>query len=499
MKNSTTILLVIGILIMANLVSRQYFFRVDMTEDKQFTLSNATRDILTNLENPITVTAYFSQNIPQQFQKTKRDFQETLIEYSTRSKGMLDYVFVDPAETPEGEQQAAQNGIQPRLAQVREKDQMSSQKVYMGAMLEMGESKEVIPFIMPNAPIEYPLSTAIKKLSVLDKPSVGIVNGYGCPQLSDLGAVYQSLSILYNVENVDLASEESIADRFKAVAIVAPKDSIPNAHLAKLDDYLGRGGNLFIAADAVSGDLQQAQGTKLTTGLEGWLAQKGIMLDPSFVVDASCGSLTVQQRQGFFTVNTPVQFPFLPLVSNFADHPITKGLEQLIMPFASKVSYQGQGTAAFTPLAFSTNKAGTVSAPTFFDISNKKWTNADFPLSNIPLGGVLSGNIVGDIPSNIVVFGDGDFPVAGQGRGEQSDNVSLMVNSIDWLSDDTGLIELRTKGVASRPIDELEDDRRTFLKYLNFGLPILLVLAYGFYRSQKRRNTRIKRMQERYA
>lgn len=104
----------------------------------------------------------------------------------------------------------------------------------------------------------------------------------------------------------------------------------------------------------------------------------------------------------------------------------------------------------------------------------------------------------------MVVIGDGDFPVGGQGRTTAQDNVSLMANSIDWLSDDTGLIELRTKGVATRPIKEeyLGDEaigKRNFLKYLNFGLPILLVLLYGFARSQQQRRIRMKRMAERYS
>ena len=78
-----------------------------------------------------------------------------------------------------------------------------------------------------------------------------------------------------------------------------------------------------------------------------------------------------------------------------------------------------------------------------------------------------------------------------------------MVNSIDWLSDDTGLIELRTKGVASRPIDSeyLGDEnagKRDMIKYLNFGLPILLVLIYAFFRNTRQRSIRMKRMQERY-
>jgi ABC-type uncharacterized transport system involved in gliding motility auxiliary subunit len=98
----------------------------------------------------------------------------------------------------------------------------------------------------------------------------------------------------------------------------------------------------------------------------------------------------------------------------------------------------------------------------------------------------------------MVVFGDGDFAVNGEGQGAQQlqpDNVNLMVNAIDWLSDDTGLIELRTKGVTSRPLDaQLEDSTKTLVKYLNFLLPIILIIIYGVIRFQVKRKFRDKLM-----
>ena len=122
-------------------------------------------------------------------------------------------------------------------------------------------------------------------------------------------------------------------------------------------------------------------------------------------------------------------------------------------------------------------------------------------MSNLAIGGIVDEAGSG----RIIVIGDGDFPVGGQqGRGQSEDNISLMVNSIDFLSDDTGLIELRTKGVATRPIVEeyLGDEnagKRSTMKYLNFGLPILLILLYGFFRSQKAKNIRMRRLQEDYS
>ena len=76
------------------------------------------------------------------------------------------------------------------------------------------------------------------------------------------------------------------------------------------------------------------------------------------------------------------------------------------------------------------------------------------------------------------------------------DNVSLLANAIDWLSDDTGLIDLRTKGVTARPLDQVEEGRKNLIKYLNFLLPIFLIIVYGIFRMQRRRNLRMKRMEK---
>jgi DNA mismatch repair protein MutS2 len=88
-KLNTTILLVLGILVFANLVSEQYFFRLDLTEDNQYTLSDATEHIMESLENPITVKAYFSENLPPDIAKTKNDFEEYMIEYACNSNTLF--------------------------------------------------------------------------------------------------------------------------------------------------------------------------------------------------------------------------------------------------------------------------------------------------------------------------------------------------------------------------------------------------------------------------
>ncbi len=500
MKNITTLLLIVAIVLMANVLAKQFFFRWDLTQDKQYTLSSATKDILKNLEEPVTVTAYFTEGLPPEYAKVRRDFQDLLVEYANASKGYVDYEFINPNDDPELEQQLMQKQIPPILFNVREKDQLVQKKGYMASTVQLGEREEVMPIVQSSIGMEYNLTTNIKKLSNVEKPSIALVQGHGEPAPQDLAMVFQSLGVLYNVETLNLANEASIPAHLRAVALVSPSDSIPPAELAKLDAYLAGGGDLFIAINRVQGDFSTAQGTALNTGLESWLASKGLIVDPAFVVDESCGTVGIQQKRGFLTFQTPVPFPYLPLIKTFPEHPITKGIEQVMMPFASPIRFSGDSSARFTPIAQTGGSSGSVNAPTFFDVTNKRWTKSDFPMSNLIVGAILEGRFGGDATSRIILFSDGDFPASDGQRipGQTPDNVSLMVNSIDWLSDDTGLIALRTKGAASRPIDDLEEGERSWYKYLNFFLPILLVIFYGIYRMQRRKGQRMRRMQQRY-
>ena len=494
-----TTILTVGIVLVINFLSNELHLRLDFTETGQYTLSKATRDILNDLEEPVTVKAYFSKDLPANIGKTRDDFQDLLIEYATRSNGMIAYEFINPNENESTEKQATQNGIQPVMINVREKDQVKQQKAFLGAAISLGEKHETIPVIQPGASMEYALSTAIKKISVAKRPIIGFLQGHGEPALSDMRQVMEQLSVLYDVKEVQLDSLDVPLD-VKTLAIVRPTDTIPPVQVQRLDAFVARGGRLLVAINRVNGNLQQAYGMPVTTGLEMWLAKMGITIQEAFVVDVKCGSVSVQQQQGSFTMQTQVSFPYLPMMGKFADHPVSKGLERVIFEFVSPVSYAGDTSKRFTPLVFSSEQSSAQMAPLRFDI-NKQWTQTDFPERNISVAGVLEGKLSGNTNARMVVIGDGDLVVNGpqqQQRRLQPDNVNLFANAVDWLSDDTGLIELRTKGVTSRPIHELDDTTKSVLKYGNFLLPILLVIGYGLVRWQRNRMIRLKRMSENY-
>ncbi len=498
----TRLILLIGILVLINVVSCRFHKRLDFTGDKRYTLSQPTKDILRALEEPLTVKAYFSEDLPPQIGNVRKKFKETLIEYKNLSNGLLNYEFINPNESQELETEAQQAGIPPQMLRMRESDQLVQKRVYMGAQFLYGDQTEVLPSVPPDAAMEYALSSLVKKMAVKDKATVGFVQGHSEPSLGAMQQALGELQVLYNLNNVDL-NDTSFINQCKTLAIVAPKDSFSLNELNNLDAFLAQGKGLYIGLNRVDANLQTATGTAISTGLEQWLANKGIVVEENFVLDQKCGTVSVRQQRGFFVVNQPIPFPYIPIVQNFADHPITKGIESVSFPFASPISIQAQSeNIAYTPLAYTSSRSTLQSANTQFDVG-KEWKPSDFTMPKQTVGVVAEGNLTPNINSKIVVFGDGDFAINGEGQAAQAlspNNISLMVNSIDWLSDDTGLNELRTKVVTSRPLKaELTDNNKFFIKILNFLLPIALILLYGAFRWMRNKARKRKWESERYA
>jgi ABC-type uncharacterized transport system involved in gliding motility auxiliary subunit len=361
----------------------------------------------------------------------------------------------------------------------------------MGAVLQMGDKTEVIPVLRPGAGMEYELTTAIKKLSVTEKPRVAFIQGHGEPSMYASSQVMQSLSVLNEVEEFTLTDTTAIPSTYKTIAIINPEDTIPASHFRMLDDFLGRGGNIFVAFNPLQADLSRAYlGAANDIGLKGWLQGKGITINDFYLIDATCGSVSVRQQQGPFIMNTQVQFPYFPIIGKFSEHAAVQGIESLFLPFASSITYLPvDSMVTIEPLAYTSDNTGMVPAPSFIDI-NKNWSESDFTLGSQVVAVAASGPLAGkgSVNSRIVVIANGRFAVSGTGAQPQQvneDNVNFEVNAIDWLSDDTGLIALRTKGVTNRPLEEVDDTKRNLLKYLNVFLPVALILFIGVARRQR--------------
>jgi gliding-associated putative ABC transporter substrate-binding component GldG len=491
----------LAIVVFVNLISQEVYFRLDFTADKRYTLSDATEKVVRDLDNVITVTAYFTENLPPQLAQTRNDFEDLLIEYEKLSDGNLVYQFISPNENEELEMEAQQKGIGPIIVNVTENDKVQQLRAYLGAILEMGDRQEVIPVIQPGASMEYALTTGIKKISIENKPKIGLLQGHGEAAKTGLSQVLEQLNVLYEVENYTINDTSDIPGYFKSVLIVDPKDSIPPSDLSKLDKYLTQGGNVLVAYSNVTGDLNKGQYLQKSPeiGIKSWLEEKGVSLRDQFVLDASSASVSVRQQQGAFILNSQIKFPYFPIVSNFAGHPITGGLEAVVLPFVSPIDIQADTTLSFEPLLYSSDLSGLASAPTMVDLK-KRWTEDDFKSDPQVLGIAVEGAITSSGNSRMVVFSNGDFAVS-KGQRQQRvnpDNVNLFTNSVDWLTDDTGLIDLRTKGVTARPLENVEESTKNMLKYGNVVMPIVLILIYAGIRRQRNLKKRQNWLQDNY-
>jgi len=488
------IALMIGILVLLNILASRFFIRLDLTEDQRYTLSETTKDILKELHEPVTVTAYFSEDLQPQFDQLRNDFKDLLLEYASRSNHQLVFEFINPNEDPQEEQKAIQAGIQTVMIEAREKDQATTKKAYMGALIQIGEQSETIPFIQAGAQMEYDLTTAIKKMTVPDKEAIGFIVGHGEPSLAEQMQVVQGLEVLYVPEEVELSDSVNLG-KYTTLAWINPQDTIPEAHFAYVDDFLQQGGKLFIAYNNVEAELNQSMGFAKYTGMSPWLEEKGIKVNKDFIIDASCSAITVQQRQGFFTVNRQINFPYLPILSHFADHPITSGLGTMLMEFGSSLAFEGDSSSRFTPLIFTSDKSDVQSVPLYFDIS-KQWQESDFTAAKLPVAALLEKD-----PYKLVVVSDGDLAINGldeEARQVPPDNANFIVNAIDFMSDDTGLIQLRSKQLKLRPLDQLEESQKKWIKIINFSLPLLIIIGIGIYRQQRRKINRLKIKGESY-
>jgi len=490
-----------AIVLVVNVFSYFYFFRIDLTKDRRYTLSDATKDILSSLKKPITVTAYYTENSIPVIARARADLKAILTEYAARSGNKVVYNFVNPNKNDSLEAIAKKNGITPFPVQIREKDEMKSVKVYLGAVIKMGDKTDVLPIIDPNSSLEYALSNSIKKLSINKKPWLGLLQGNGEPGMDEIAQVGQSVSSLHVFQPVKLNDSLPIMQEYNTLALVAPKDTFRPGQLRQLDAFLARGGRLLICYNGLNPDLRNGVGRLDNIGLTKWLADKNIILDNKYVVDARCGSITVPENMGGMQYNAQVSFPYLPLITNFSGHPVTKDLHSVMFPFTADITFTGDtNKVKFTPLAFSSDESGLKETPIQFEISHK-WQKEEFPLGNLVVAAAVSG-LNGNKDSRLILISNDEFIINGKETENQKphqleeDNIDLFSNSVDWLSDNTGLIDLRSKVLKFSPIKDVSDNEKTFLKYFNFLLPILLVLLYGIIRMQVKKRIRTKRMEE---
>jgi gliding-associated putative ABC transporter substrate-binding component GldG len=384
------------------------------------------------------------------------------------------------------------------------------------------DKKEVIPVIQNTASLEYDITRAIKKLVHRSTPRVGFVTGHGELTLDkELTYINKVLSQEYQVEPLNLRTLSTIPTDIQTLYIVGPKTSFSDYELYLIDQFLMRGGKLGMLIDKVNAQVQQGQAFPADPQLDPFLANYGVGVSNNMVIDLQNAQIAIQQQQGQFRFQSLREFLFFPKVISLSKkNLIVKDLQSINMIFASAIDTTHFGSSGLNyEVLARTSKQSGIQLPPYNIDPFRQWTKLDFNHQGLPLGVAITGSfrsyfagkpkpesdtvVTGGVAGadtrldqgdkgRIVVWGDADF-VSDQVLRDQS-NLVMFQNMTDWLSEDEGLISIRSKDVSVRPLKVVEDSTRGIVKFLNIFLMPLLVVLFGVARWQIRKQNRRRQL-----
>ncbi|MDP8229319.1 MAG: Gldg family protein [Candidatus Electryoneaceae bacterium] len=520
-----SIILIVANLIVFNMLSTHWFGRIDMTENKMYTLSDVTKDVLSNLEEPLTVKAFFTRDLPPPYNGYVRYVEDQLSEMKAYGKGRFRYEFLDPSDEETLKEEAQQFRIQPLQVQEVQNDQITVKEAYLGMVLLYEDRQEVIPIIQLQEQLEYDMISKIIRVTRETTPAVGFLTGHGEPTIEEgLTGLNAQLGKMYDVKPVDLSTRYTVPDDIDLLCIIGPTEDIPEKDQFAVDQYLMRGGKLFICANKVGVDLQTMQVTPSPLQIDDWTRTYGFKFIDQLVMDQHSPVLVF----GYGRQQVPMRYPFFPKVMNFnRDNVAMKSLRQVALYFPGGIDtslVSEEDSLTMTTLFWSsersdvqigqydTNPMTLNQRPTLYDRQSiplgvlvqgkfpSYWRGKQIPIDE-------EGNPVTDEPviplsqsTRIIAISDGNFindsylsiPDYSRLMPEPAgpDNLTMVLNLIDWLVQDESLISIRSRTVTSRPLEEISDGKRRTVKYLNLLLPPLLVIGFGLFRWQMRRTKR---------
>lgn len=524
--------IIIGIIVVVNVIAKRVFTRADLTKNNSYTLSPVSKDIVSGLEDKLLIKAYFTNNLPPPYNNLRRQVQDILDDYRSYSNGNLNYEFLNPTSSGEGEgneldQEAQKYGIQQVQIQAMDNDKLEVKRAYLGLVFLYEGKQETIPVVQSADNLEYEITSLIKKMTSTVKRKVGFVTGQGEVELSKLATIQKTLSEQYEVTSVDLKTSAVIDPEIGVLVIMSPKSVFTPGEKFKIDQFIMNGGNAAFLIDKITPNFQQqmVMGQEVKTDLEDLLLAYGIRINNDLIKDLQCSAVQVQSAIGF---PISVNYPFFPVITNIAkDNPAFQNIKSVVLTYASSLDTMIAKSKGITvnPLLVTSDRSAEVKDFFFLNLEQfqsmtKVSADTIFNQKGYTVGATYTGRMkslfegkevpidttTGWVPysgqrlnegvkdSRIVAIGDGDF--ANEENRPPRENITFFVNLVDYLMDDVGLAVIRTKTSSESPIEETSEGTKKFIKYFNLIFPPGLVLLIGLYKwnqkKQKKKNLQLK-------
>lgn len=477
-------LLVAAIAATANFVISYVPIRLDISSGGVYSISAGSKEILKKLDDTLVVKVVFSSQLPAVYKLNQTYLTDLLSEYKRASHGKIRVEYVDPSQSPKAREEAIGLGIAPVQLDVRERDRREVKECFMGVGFLYGDKREAIPIVQDTANLEYDVTVRFKRLLVPEKTTLGFISNGGALTMASqsLQTLAGPLRQLYEVEDVDLS--KPVPPAVKALWLIAPTAPLDDKMIANLNDYANAGGFLGLLLNRVDVQIERFSGSPVNPGLDEFLAGWGLKLRDGLVVDQSCDRIQVQAVQGAYRMINVIDYPYFPWSSDLdRKHPATKNLDGVSMPFVSPIeALQASAGITYTSLVRSSPLSFLNERP--LDLNPLKEPQA---LPNAPRGPFNLGVLAEKGASRLVLFGTSRF-IQSEYPSRPS-NLGMFGNLIDWSTQDEALIQIRSKGLARRPLKEFPDVVRMAFKYLMvLALPLFsLALGLWVWRAQRTR------------
>lgn len=537
----------IALVVLLNCVASLHFFRMDLTEEKRYTIKPQTKELLNKLEDDVFIEVFLEGDLNSGFKRFQKSVRETLEEFRIYSHNKVKFIFTNPAQAT-GEKarnefmnSLAAKGITPMNVIETENGQRVEKFVFPGALVSYDGFEQGVMLLKGNRAqnaqevlnqsvegTEYELANAIYKLSNNKRKKIGLLRGHG--ELDSLQIVGFNNALLeqYDVFKIDLAKKQKI-ENYQLLIIAKPKTEFSASDKYKLDQYLMHGGKILFLIDRLEANMDSASRDDYFAfpyhlNLDDQLFKYGVRINPDLIEDRVSGKYPiVVGKAGNRPQIMQLEWPFFPLVNQYATHPITRNLDASLTKFISSIDTVKAVGVKKTPLLFSSPYSRKMTAPVKVSVADlrKQLKDEKFNAGKIPLAYLLEGEFTSlyknrfapegtdtshfrekSLPTKIIVVADGDLarndvnPRDGKPQALGFDpftqytfaNQDLLLNMVAYLSDENGLINARNKEVKIRPLDKTKiKNEKSFWQTLNLAVPLVVLLAFGIVRSYFRK------------
>src|SRR3989339_978303 len=408
------IVIVIGFVCVLNYLASKVFVRADLTANKMYTISKASKKVIKNLDDLVTLKVFISEkDLPPLAMNLTRTIKDLLSEYEAYGRGKVTVEYYDPTDNADVKNQARSYGLQEIPMQIIEKDKQQNVMCFMGLAILYGDKKEIIPVLNNAGNLEYDLTSRVLKVTRTEVKQVGFYFGNGphmftgeqmMPQdqqqqpPATYNNIKKGLQEQFEVRAVNgLDRGEKVPDEVTTLVVAGPK-SFSEREKYEIDQFVMRGGRLVALIDAV--EIVTSYGVnamKQAHNSSDLFEHYGARVEQDIIADArSHANITYQVNYGGFVMPVSAPYPYWVTVvrGGFApNNPAVSSLQQLTFMWPSAVvttlaknhpSLQAASLLKTTPFAmeFTDN----------FDLSpNKKWNFERDKLKGYDLGVVLNG------------------------------------------------------------------------------------------------------------